>query len=387
MKKHIVITCICILLSTVSMAQLLTAKFEGPVSEFSKVYLLRYDMVNHQFLTSDSALIKDGGFQFHLKEDKEPSFAYLRLKDQKGNWIWTSTVELFVAPDSILLLCEDSLKNARIFNSPINYDHLRLNEMTAPGRKYADDIHLRYIAETKKVPPDILNTKEYQQFGIKRFQAARQGLYDAYETFIDKNPSSWISLYALRRRMQEMGADFVKMNNLFLQLDQNIRESTGGTSIAKRLSNMRNVQVGSTAPVFQLPNIKGQLVDLKNYRGKYVLLEFWSSGCGPCRLEAPHLKSAFAKYRDNGFDILSISLDDANQYKGKENWLKAVEKDETGIWQQVSDLKGSKSPVVAAYNVGAIPQNFLLDPDGLIIAKNLRGGDLHDYLEKLFGKE
>lgn len=384
MKRNIAITLFFAFGPMGAMAQSLTARFEGSVSEFSKVYLYQYSMVDHTFLAADSSLIQDGGFRFDLKPEKEPTYASLRLKDQKGNWIWANNVELFIAPDTMLLLCEDSLKNARIFNSPVNYDYLRYQEMIAPAREYANRIDYKYIEEAKKIPRDILNSKEYQQYAIKRSQAARQGIYQAQESFINQNPSSWISLYALRRRMQEKGADFVEMNGLFSQLDRNIKESPGGTTIAKKLGNMNNVQVGSKAPGFQLPNAKGQLVDLKSYRGKYVLLEFWSSGCGPCRLEAPHLKTAFARYRNNGFDILSISLDNANQYKGKENWLKAVEKDGIGIWQQVSDLKGNQSPVAVKYNVGGIPQNFLVDPDGLIIAKDLRGADLHNYLEKLF---
>ncbi|MGX5820192.1 redoxin domain-containing protein [Chitinophaga lutea] len=386
MKRNIAIALFFVISPVTAIAQSLTGRFEGPVSEFGAIFLYQYSIVDHEFISADSVLIRDGGFRFKLTEDKEPRFAYLRLKDRNGKWLLARSVELFLAPDDILLLCEDSLKNTRTFNSPVNYDYLRLREMMAPAREYADRIYLRYMGETKKIPREILDTKEYQQFAMKRLLAARQGIYRAQEAFIVQNPSSWISLYALRHRMQEKAAGAAEMKGLFSQLDKNIRASAGGLSIAKKIEDMNKVTVGSVAPGFQLPNIKGQLVDLQSYRGRYVLLEFWSSGCGPCRIEAPHLKTAFTRFGSSGFDILSISLDDATRYKGKENWLNAVEKDGTGIWQQVSDLKGHQSPVAVQYNVGGIPQNFLVDPDGVIIAKDLRGADLHDYLEKLFGK-
>ncbi|MNR34251.1 Thiol-disulfide oxidoreductase ResA [compost metagenome] len=122
------------------------------------------------------------------------------------------------------------------------------------------------------------------------------------------------------------------------------------------------------------------MVSLSSFKGKYVLLDFWASWCGPCRAENPHVLKAYNKFKDKNFDILAISLDEK-----KENWLKAV-KDDAMPWTQVSDLLGWKNQAAGYYAITAIPQNFLIDPNGVIVAKNLRGDRLEKELAKFLEK-
>ena len=123
------------------------------------------------------------------------------------------------------------------------------------------------------------------------------------------------------------------------------------------------------------------MIRLSSFRGKYVLLEFWASWCGPCRAEAPYLRDAFAKYSNKGFAIFSVSIDNA---EAKQAWLDAIKKDGTGTWTQTSSLTGRNSPAAMIYgHVDTIPANFLLDPQGKIIAKNLRGKALEEKLAEL----
>ncbi len=142
-----------------------------------------------------------------------------------------------------------------------------------------------------------------------------------------------------------------------------------------------SVDSGAVAPEVSLADAEGKQVTLSSFRGKYVLLDFWASWCGPCRGENPNVVAAYEKFKDKNFTVLGVSLD--NQ---KDAWQKAIKSDNL-VWTQVTDLKGWNSPAVAAYNVHAIPANFLIDPNGKIIAHDLRGSALEEKLQaELNGK-
>ncbi len=141
--------------------------------------------------------------------------------------------------------------------------------------------------------------------------------------------------------------------------------------------NSISAEIGAQAPEVSLPDADGKIVTLSSFRGKYVLLDFWASWCHPCREDNPYVVAAFEKFKDKNFTILGVSLDD-----NKEEWQKAIKSDKL-IWTQITDLKKWSCAGAQAYNINSIPTNYLIDPRGNIIAKNLHGTDIEKRLEEL----
>lgn len=198
-------------------------------------------------------------------------------------------------------------------------------------------------------------------------------------SFIQQNPGSQVSIdqleqYAIRNQVP----DTIEL--LFHKLSKSLQTSTQGQMLMTRVKGMRSTDVGDVAPQFSLPDTLGNTVSLSSLKGKYVFIDFWATWCGPCMGEMPNLVSAYKKYKGNKFEILGVSLD----LPGTGAKWKNIIRQSKMEWLQVSDLKGWECKAALAYYVNAVPANFLLDPNGKIIAKNLRGDALQKTLAELF---
>lgn len=200
------------------------------------------------------------------------------------------------------------------------------------------------------------------------------------EQFIKANPSSIICLRALYADIANVEPK--KLESLFLGLSPKIQQSNDGKGLLSTLQGLKRVAIGQTAPDFSQADTAGKAVQLSSFRGKYVLVDFWASWCGPCRKENPTLIRLYQSYKGSNFEILGVSLD---AQSGKNDWIEAIHTDQL-IWPQVSDLK-AENEAAKLYGVTAIPQNFLIDPNGRIIAKNLKGAELEKKLADILGKK
>lgn len=172
--------------------------------------------------------------------------------------------------------------------------------------------------------------------------------------------------------------DFPFIDELIAKLNTNYPGTSSIMQMKQQLDEMRALSVGQVAPDFELPDPNGKMVKLSDLRGKYVLIDFWAAWCKPCRQENPNVVRLYNQYKDKGFEVFGVSLD-----RTKEDWVKAIADDQL-TWTHVSDLKYFNSAAAELYKIEAIPATYMIDPDGKIIARDLRGPSLENKLAELF---
>lgn len=173
--------------------------------------------------------------------------------------------------------------------------------------------------------------------------------------------------------------EFTFLSNLADKFKKEIPESQYTKQFVEQIESLRHLAVGMPAPDIALPNPEGDTVKLSSLKGKYVMIDFWASWCKPCRVENPNVVHLYDKYKDKGFEIYGVSLD-----RTKQAWVEAIQEDNL-TWKHVSDLQYFDSRAASLYNINAIPATVLLDKEGTIIAKNLRGDTLKEKLAEIFG--
>ena len=342
-----------------------TIKGEIKGKESGKIQLMKYEGGN--WVMEDSATIDKGKFQLTGKV----SLPELRIVVMPPREV---VANFFAENGSITIQAyADSLEKSTVGGSKANDAFKLYQDELANLTKEAQGMQQRYMAAQSTGDQEGMKKAQID------YEAMNQNLAVYAKNFMREHRNSTVSpLIALMQFGQTITA--AEIDTLIAFFDPSVRGSIYVDELKKIADKMRSTDIGIVAPDFTLPTPDGGTFTLSSTRGKYVMIDFWAAWCQPCRRENPNVVALYAKYKDKGFDIVGVSLD-----REKEAWVKAIADDQL-TWHQVSELKFWQSEIAQKYGVSAIPCTFLLDKEGKIIAKNLRGEELAAKLEELMGK-
>jgi peroxiredoxin len=345
----------------------LSGEIENPKS-LEKVYLLQVDSSSTTLV--DSAQLSDQ-HKFSFKRDA-PTAALYKLR------VGGSFFDLMAKNG-------DDIKFKTNAQDTTNAYEITGSEGSEKIKEF-NKISNHYAAITSKILADYnykiktLNQPQASTFAAaeQEFKKNQAEFSEATLKFMNENKTSLAAFYA------STSLDPVPYEKQLIDYaDQIDKLFTGNPSVdlfKKHMKEAKPVSLGHPAPVFTINDVQSNPVSLSEYKGKYVLVDFWASWCAPCRKENPNIVKLYAEYKGKGLNILGISLDEHTA-----DWEKAIADDKL-TWRHASELKNFGSPVVKAYHVESIPSNFVIGPDGTIVAKNLFGADLAAFLNKTFNQ-
>jgi peroxiredoxin len=316
---------------------------------------------------------------------EEPSPAMLRVKyadTEPGKKVAVDykrdRVTVFIQPGKIKVASVDSFSNIIVKGSAAHVEYSKLIAQSKPFNEKMEPLYTLYSQFAKAKETAAKDKVEAMIDSLSKDRDEK-----VYAEYVKKNPASPLAMYALQ---QYAGWDIDpdKVEPLYNTLSEANRAIPSAITFQQNLEIAKKTGVGRMAMDFTQNDTLGQPVSLSSFKGKFLLVDFWASWCGPCRAENPNVVKVFNKYKEQGFHILGVSLDRPGQ---KEKWIKAIH-DDGLAWSQVSDLKFWDNEVAKQYGIQAIPQNLLLDPEGKIIAKNIRGEELEQKVgEAIAGKK
>jgi len=327
------------------------------------------DLGSQQAVPLDSVIIDNNGkFKFN-PNISELSFYRIRVDQQ-------NFINLLIDVKDNIEITGDATKFSDTYTIKGSPTSELLRDLNEHLKVFYNDINaLQKIFDENRGKPGI-NDDSLTKTLQAKYLVMNTDKEDYARKFVNEHPTSLVALAAISNLNQD--SEFPVYKQLDKSLYAAMPNSKYVIDFHNKIVSLSKLAIGSEAPEFEVNDPLGKPIKLSSFRGKIVLVDFWASWCGPCRAENPNVVKAFNGYHDKGFEVLGVSLD-----KTKENWEKAIMAD--GLkWTQVSDLQYWNSPLAKLYNVTSIPTNFLLDKNGIIIGKSLRGDDLEKKLAEVF---
>jgi peroxiredoxin len=344
------------------------------LKENKNIYLIH---VENDAEKLDSAKVINGKFEFNIALAK-PALAILLL-DHTGNDLNSKQsskdfYRFFIDAGNATLTSTDSVAKAKLKGLEIFDVHQQLIKSTIP-------IEEELIALNKEFgsyPEDKRRDPKFALGFQDRYEALLEKRTAAIAAFIINNPSSYVSLYSLSGDLATDDMNVVLVENAYKGLSDDLKNTNMAKSILYKLDLAKRTSIGVMAADFEAKTPEQIPIKLSSFKGQYVLIDFWASWCGPCRQENPNVLRAYETFKDKNFTVLGVSIDEK-----EDAWVKAVKQDGL-VWVQLLDRT---SEIANMYGINAIPKNFLVDPSGKIIAKNLRGSELMSTLQEVLGKK
>jgi len=322
-----------------------------------------YKRTDGDWVKLDSVKVDNGSFVLSAQLEY-PEMYYLGIEGQNR------FAGFFAEPSDITIETSvDDFRNLKVSGSASQTEYEAYNDKIQLFNDMYSDLNTQYKAAKQDNDEEKLAQLEIEYESVD--EQMKQFIIDNALS----NPKSIIAAYAVNRNAYYFDENDLEpvVNNF----DESIKGSTYVEGLVERLETLKRVAVGQPAIDFTMDDMNGEPVALSSLFGNYLLVDFWASWCGPCRQENPNVVEAYNKFHDKGFDVLGVSFD-----KTKDKWIEAVEND--GLtWHHVSDLQYWGNAAGKLYGINSIPANVLLDPEGKIIAKNLRGEDLQNKLAEL----